>query len=92
MSHTPGQVFDTRGTLVGHFEYNGTVDVARPKIFATAEELESAWRLAQSLPCSCAGIEVSLRCGMLTWDARACFAHGFIVHGCSPLYYQEEDV
>ena len=91
MSHSPGQVLDVLGDIVGHFEYNGTVDVARPQIFATTAELEGAWRQDQPPPCACTGIEVSLLCGMLTWDARACFAHGFIVHGCSPLYYQEED-
>lgn len=91
MSHSPGQVLDVIGEIVGHFEHNGTVDVARAKIFATAEERDAAWRQDQPPPCTCTGIEVTLACEQLTWNARACFAHGFIVHGCSPLYYQEDD-
>lgn len=91
MSHSPGQVLDVLGDIVGHFEYNGIVDVARPKIFATAKARDAAWQQDQPTPCACTGIEVTLVCDKLTWDARACFAHGFIVHGGSPLYYQEED-
>ena len=91
MSHSPGQVLDVLGDIVGHFEYNGTVDAARSKIFATAEERDAAWRQDQPTPCACTGSEVTLVCDKLTWDARACFAHGFLVYGLSPLYYQEED-
>jgi hypothetical protein len=91
MSHSPGQVLDVLGEIVGHFEYNGTVDVARPKIFATVEERDAAWRQDQPPSCSCTGVEVTLICEKLTWDARVCFDHGFIVHGLSPLYYQEEE-
>lgn len=91
MSHSPGQVLDERGGIIGHFEYNGTVDVARAKIFASAEACDAAWREDQEAPCTCAGVAVTLVCEQLTWDARVCFDHGFIVHGRSPLYYQEED-
>lgn len=28
MSYSPGRVIDAPGEIVGHFEYNGTVDVA----------------------------------------------------------------
>lgn len=91
MSHSPGQVLDVLGDIVGHFKYNGTVDFALPKIFATAEERDAAWRKDQPTSCACTGIEVTLVCEKLTWDARACLDHGFIVYGLSPLYYQEED-
>lgn len=95
MSHSPGQVLDVLGDIVGHFEYNGTVDVARPKIFATAEARDAAWRADpdgnQPTPCACQGIHVTLSCDKLVWDARACFEHWFIVHGRSPLYDEEED-
>lgn len=91
MSHSAGQVLDVLGDIVGHFEYNGTVDVAKPQIFVTAEALNDAWRCDQAAPCACTGTVVTLSCDKLTWDARACFVHGFIVHGLSPLYYQEEE-
>jgi hypothetical protein len=90
VSHSPGQVLDVLGDIVGYFEHNGTVDVARPKIFATAADLDTAWRQPQPDPCVCRGIEVSLVCDKLSWDARACLDHGFIVFGLSP-HYQEED-
>jgi hypothetical protein len=86
VSHSPGQVLDVLGDIVGHFEYNGTTDVARPKIFATVEARDAAWRQDQPTPCACQGIHVTLCCDKLVWDARACFEHGFIVHGRSPLY------
>lgn len=35
--------------------------------------------------------EVSFVCKKLTWDAPACFDHGFLVYELSPLYYQEEE-
>ena len=86
MSHSPGQVLDVIGEIVGYFEYNGTVDVARPQIFATAEDRDAAWRKEQPAPCACRGVEVSLVCEGLTWDGRACFEHGFIVAGASPVF------
>lgn len=89
MSHSPGKVLDVIGEILGHFEYNGTVDVARPKIFETLEECEAAWRKDQPATCACHGVEVTLVCERVTWDARACLEHGFIVHGCSPIYGRE---
>ena len=91
MSHSPGQVLDVLGDIVGHFEYNGTVDVARPKIFATAEERDAAWRQEQPAPCTCHGVEVTLVTEGFEWDARACLAHNFIVYGASPFYGEDED-
>lgn len=91
MSHSPGQVLDVIGEIVGHFEYNGTVDVARAKIFATAEECDAAWRQDQPRPCACHGADVTLVTESFTWDARACLKHGFIVHGASPIYGREDD-
>lgn len=91
MSHSPGQVLDVIGEIVGHFEHNGTVDVARAKIFATAEECEAAWRQDQPEPCACHGSDVTLVAEGCRWDARVCFDHGFIVYGRSPIYGQDED-
>jgi len=91
MSHSPGQVLDVIGEIVGHFEYNGTVDVARAKIFATAEEHDDAWRKDQPPPCVCHGVVVTLVSEGFTWDGLACLEHGFIVHGASPIYGREDD-
>ena len=92
MSHSPGQVLDVIGEIVGHFEYNGTVDVAMPKIFATEDECSAAWRQEQPAPCACRGVEeVTLVSGGFTWDGRACLEHGCIVDGTSPIYGQVDD-
>jgi hypothetical protein len=91
MSHSPGQVLDVIGEIVGYFEHNGTVDVARAKIFATAEERDAAWRQDQPDPCSCHGSDVTLVTEGFRWEARACLDHGFIVHGRSPIYGREDD-
>ena len=86
---TSGQVLDVLGDIAGRFEYDGDADVALPSILpADAGEVEARQGKA---PCACTGVEVTLVCGKLTWDARACFAHGFLVYGLSPLYYQQED-
>ena len=89
-NYQPGQVLDVLGDIVGHFEYDGDADAALPQIFATADASAAA-ALWDHAPCTCAGVDVTLVCDKLTWDARACFAHGCLVYGLSPLYYQEED-
>jgi len=91
VSHAPGEVIDANGAVVGYFEYNGTVDVARPKIFPTAEARDGAWRQDQPDPCDCPGVEVTLVSGEFQWDARGCLEHGFIVDGSSPIYGRDDD-
>lgn len=91
MSHSPGQVLDVIGEIVGYFEYNGTVDVAHPQIFATAEARDAAWRAEQPSPCACPGVDVTLVADGFTWEGRACLEHGFIVAGASPVYGREDD-
>lgn len=91
MSHSPGQVLDVLGEILGHFEYNGTVDHARPKIFASPEERDDAWREDQPPPCACPGVDVTLVTEGFTWEARACLDHGFIVAGTSPIWGREDD-
>lgn len=91
MSRSPGQVLDVIGDIVGHFEYNGTVDVARAKIFATPEDRDDARRKDQPQPCGCHGVDVTLVAEGFTWEGRACLDHGFIVHGASPIWGREDD-
>ena len=91
MSHSPGQILDASGENVGHFEYNGTVDVACPRIFATAEARDDAWRKDQPPPCVCPGVDVTLVSEGLTWEGKACLEHGFIVAGTSLVWGREDD-
>ena len=55
MSHAQGEVYKPDGTLVGYYEYNGTSDVACPKIVKTAQELQAGWRNSnlEWIKCSC---------------------------------------
>jgi len=43
MSHAYGEVIVNRA-VVAYFEYNGTSDVAQPKLYATRDDLEADWR------------------------------------------------
>lgn len=85
----PGQVLDVLGDIVGHFEYDGDADAALPQIFPTGDG--SGAVAERQASCACAGVEVTLVCDKLAWDARACFAHGCLVYGLSPLYYDQEE-
>ena len=78
MSHSAGQVLDASGAIAGHFEYNGTVDVARSQIFWTAEARDASWRQDQPAPCTCVGLDVTLvtEAWPEPWEAKACFTHG----------------
>lgn len=44
MSHAAGEVRDQTGAVLGHFEYNGTVDVCIPAVWSTAAEMQAHWR------------------------------------------------
>ena len=89
----PGQVLDVLGDIVGHFAYDGDADAALPRIFVSFASFATADAHGVEIltSCACAGVDVTLACGKLTWDARACFAHGCLVYGLSPLYYDQEE-
>jgi len=45
---------DPERELVGWFEYDGTSDFARPKIFPTQDEMSACWRKDQGkVTCTC---------------------------------------
>lgn len=55
MSHAAGTVTFQDGTVL-HFEYNGTCDVPRPKLWKSSEELHEHWRddeLQKTAGCTC---------------------------------------
>lgn len=90
MSHAIGKIL-VEGKTIGWFEYNGTVDVARPQVFATSEDVCAHWREPQPARCLCAGVpcEVWTAYGNLAWPSRFCAEHGFIVGALDP--YSETD-
>lgn len=95
MTRTAGTVNALDGEVLGHFEFNETVDVARPQIFASSEELTDNWRGPWAAPCKCEGVEVELRTQFdwdtdeprTRWRSRACLEHKLI---CGPLAEPEE--
>lgn len=83
MSHTQGTVKTQDETLLGYFEYNATVDVARHQIFRTEDALAENWRLPQIAACSCLGEPVTLR-ATLRWKGLACAKHMCITGNLAP--------
>lgn len=60
MSHAHGEVI-LDGKVIGHYEYNGTSDVALPNVYDTPEEVTANWRKG-GRECSCGqpSIDVTL--------------------------------
>lgn len=52
MSHSAGEVI-VDGQVVAYFEYNGTVDIALPKLWKTQQEVSDNWRRGPWVVCSC---------------------------------------
>lgn len=52
MSHANATVELPDGTVF-HAEYNGTVDIARPSLFLTWEEVRDQWRQRDDRKCTC---------------------------------------
>lgn len=57
MSHAHGVVLGPENVVLGWYEYNGTSDIACPRVFETSEELQENWRklAVEWLTCSCGG-------------------------------------
>ena len=84
MSRSSGKVIKDKN-VVGYFVYDGTVDVARPNIYKTAEEIHDNWNAdGWSHKCECGEWEdvilYSLYGGGFHWDAKACLKCG-VIHG-----------
>lgn len=52
MSHANGEVIH-ECNIVGHFEYNGTTDVACSKIYESHDEMQKHWRDGAEAKCTC---------------------------------------
>lgn len=79
MSHQQGDVL-IDGKIVGYFEYDGTSDFARQRVFRTQEELCENWRKDQGSKCCHSEdhsniIDVTLHAHYgngLLWNSRIC--------------------
>ena len=90
MSHSSGCVFSVPDLkILGWYEYDGTVDVARTAIFPTIDDLDKAWRTEDSFR-ECADrpgvvhVEVPVilwsdYAGGFAWPSRVCVTCGVIV-------------
>ena len=88
MSHARGEII-IGGRVAAHYEYNGTSDVAQPKLYATYEELDADWREGEWVTCTCG--QPSTPCVIWTdygggfyWDGAVCMTCRCITDGLSP--------
>ena len=85
MSHSSGRVYldhldqpERELEPVGWFEYDGTSDFARPKIFPSLDEMSACWRKDQgNVTCTCGKpttkvLIVADYGGMPGWQGYAC--------------------
>lgn len=88
MSHAYGAVRFPDGHVM-FYEYNGTADVATPRLWETTDELEAHWRESYEWEsCTCGGgesvlIYASYAAGS-TWRGEACRACALITNGFMP--------
>lgn len=93
MSHASGKVkFISDGTEFW-FEYDGTADIAMPKLFVDNETLCDNWRTDEWPKCTCGNdeeVEITSHYGNgRTWDGKACRRCMCITEGFDP--YKEPD-
>lgn len=92
MSHQQGKVTwpGERDTVLGLFEYNGTVDVAMTAIHPSAGVLWQHWRTdGNRRECTCGEPPTPVRLiadygGGVEWDSEACLVCGAITGTLSP--------
>jgi hypothetical protein len=96
MSHSSGKITKLDGTLVGYFEYNGTVDTALPRIHDTLDEVAVHWREPEPFrhQCDCAG-DLDIFVHPYSdedrhWQGKMCTEHKCIVGGTSRPFEGEE--
>lgn len=88
MSHSAGEVY-VDGRVVGHFEYNGTCDVAKTDIHPTRDEMNARWREPCTHECVCGRppVDVILYTHYgngFHWASQACLNCGVIVGNTMP--------
>ena len=97
MSHASGEVWTPEGTLLGYFEYNGTVDVACARIFESFDTLWDNWRGDVCRDCTCGGTvkqDVVLFTnygGGFYWPGKACLPCCAITDGHHPFDPFDDD-
>lgn len=91
MSHSEGNVTFQDGEVF-YFEYNGTCDIAVPKLYKTVEEMRNNWRRGSKDTCECEGEEVKIYTTYgrgIEWMGKACKDHMCITAGRDP--FEEKD-
>lgn len=91
MSHATGLILFEDGCH-RFFEYDGTVDVCRPKLWETYQELHDHWREELSYPwakCTCGNPPESVKAfadygNGMHWNTTACKTCGLIVDRGDP--------
>lgn len=88
MSHALGEVIHNK-TVVGYFEYNGTVDIAKRDIHSSADAVDRNWRKPCTHNCTCKQPPVDVVLwssygGGFHWNAKACLNCGEITDGLMP--------
>lgn len=88
MSHSYGEVIKD-GEIIGHYEYNGTSDIAGNRIYKTKEEVGANWRSKHSFDAECTCSVVHESAVILYsdygygfhWPATACLKCGVVLEG-----------
>lgn len=77
MSHAYGKVY-RNNVVAAHYEYDGTSDIALPRMYLTSDEVKANWRKGSWVECTCG--EPSVPVVLYTdygygshWDGKACF-------------------
>lgn len=89
MSHTKGQVLFKDGTIM-HYEYNGTSDVCRPRLYFSVDELLDNWRCENNKPfirCNHISEDVKIYTSYADgayWNGKACRKCNTIIDGLNP--------
>ncbi len=89
------------GLCAGYFEYNGTCDIAMPRVYRTMDEVSDNWRDRLGLQpawdepdCGCEKTHVVLHADYgdgIDWDSEVCFEHMRITGRLEPHPYYEND-
>lgn len=86
MSHSTGEIWSLDGQLLGHFEYNGTVDMCCTRVHLTKEAMLDCWRKDNWRDCSCGAIGQTVLLyttygGGVNWEGKVCWNCMAIVGG-----------
>jgi hypothetical protein len=98
MSHAIGEVYLPEGTLIGAFEYDGTIDWACTAIVKHRDELEATWRSPANQRCCNCPVKGSVPVILWTdygggfyWDSTACLKCRAITGRREPFSFGEKE-